>query len=298
MFGEIIMQPPVAVTDTLRKIQFVSSTAGYILTATSGVFKTMDAGVTWLQYTTGFDTQGLKNMYFSQNGTGSIVGAAGLLLTSGDGGVTWDRQLTATTKGLNTVYYSADGMGILGGDNGTILQALPALSLVVSGGLVTLPLGASAYEVALNRVNTQNIITPMTTVLGETPEAELRRGLDSKLYVNQLPPLGIQFTSGGLGGLTVNINLNQSGSGILRAAKLPQNHRHTIKLFDINALTAAIKYRTVRSISTEVIAANKKAQRPIITFDYSPKAQYIYYMQYTGNILATLGTANKSILRT
>lgn len=298
------------VNDQLRSVQFTSTNVGYALTAQNGVLKTVDGGTNWKAQTTGYDGQGLKSLHFSSGGTGYILGDNGLMLSSTDGGVRWTQQTTGTTNTLRSVAVTSSGTGFIGGDKGTILQAVPKLPdltgildpivgpvrppvvdpLPYPTLTVTYP---QAYVSKLKRMGNTNATELVKTYNDLSLETELRRGLNTSIYVNQLPPSpdrqnvfpGIALTNGGVLG----------GSNTLPA---PQNHKHSFKVFKLDPFTGKATYKGDRLVGIESVPAdvNARAKNGVITFDYTKGANYLYFVQRELSTIDYTATASPSQL--
>lgn len=103
-------------------IDFVSTSTGYIITATE-LLETQDAGATWLKKQN--ITSGSDMSFY--NTTGYIVGSGGYVLKSTDSGTTWNEISTGFTGTFNTVT-------IIDGNN-VILSTSNSIVKTTDGGL-------------------------------------------------------------------------------------------------------------------------------------------------------------------
>lgn len=153
---------PSGSTDWFQNVDFTDSNNGYACTmATGSIYKTTNAGLSWLQVATGFDplyslafinpttgyavglngsllkttnaginwnnvlnisNQQLLQIYFYNSTTGYIVGNNGVIYKTSNGGLNWTSQISNTTNSLATVHFADQNTGWSVGSNGTILK--------------------------------------------------------------------------------------------------------------------------------------------------------------------------------
>ena len=88
------------------------------------ILKTIDGGENWtslLDQPT-IEDNFLNNIHFTDINKGWVVGDAGTVLYTVDGGTTWIPQQSGTTNNLNNVFFTDFNNGWIIGDNGTILH--------------------------------------------------------------------------------------------------------------------------------------------------------------------------------
>ncbi len=61
-----------------------------------------------------------RGLYFADQNSGWAVGDSGIVLHTGDGGITWDRQASGTTEPLKCVFFAGTQKGWIGGGNNSI----------------------------------------------------------------------------------------------------------------------------------------------------------------------------------
>src|SRR5450759_3285876 len=75
----------------------------------------------WLQQTSP-TSAALYSAHFTDANTGWVVGDAGTILKTGNGGTTWTAQTSGTTKYLSSIHFTDANTGWAVGDAGTILK--------------------------------------------------------------------------------------------------------------------------------------------------------------------------------
>jgi photosystem II stability/assembly factor-like uncharacterized protein len=124
----------VGTTDAINDIYFRSKDDGYLL-ASNSIFGTTDAGETWREVRA-FQTRDfggaapeLYSIRFSGKRNGWVVGsvsrrdviAGSLIIHTGDGGASWERQLAPVREELIHLDFVSDDKGWVVGGSGTIL---------------------------------------------------------------------------------------------------------------------------------------------------------------------------------
>lgn len=150
-----------------RSVYFPSNSTGYAVGGyefgSSGViYKTTDAGETWVQQ--GIVNKDLNSVHFWDNNTGYTVGEDGIILKTTNGSSVWNTQVSSTTNDLNSVYFTRSNLGFTAGTSGSVQKTLnggifgPPFAI---SGRVTFPNGqpvtkgivkALRYDPALNAV--------------------------------------------------------------------------------------------------------------------------------------------------
>jgi len=77
----------------------------------------------WSQQYSGLTNQ-LNSVYFSDNFNGCIVGEAGKILYTANGGVAWNQGISGVTTSLNAVYFTNNLEGWAVGNSGKIIHSL------------------------------------------------------------------------------------------------------------------------------------------------------------------------------
>ena len=120
--------PVVAAVNNVGQVRALNEGATLIVAAVGGVSDTAlvavypDTG--WIVQTSNA-SEDLRGVHFRPNGRdGWVVGDAGLILTTEDGGQTWFRRI-ASTWSLNAVWFRDDVNGYAVGNGGTVLYTVP-----------------------------------------------------------------------------------------------------------------------------------------------------------------------------
>lgn len=98
-------------------IDFVSPLTGFVAGTNGTVLKTTDAGVTWVQKSTGF-THLLWDMDFVDSLYGWISGTGERIIATTDGGETWNLQLSAGGLGTYGISFVNRLNGVAAGSSG------------------------------------------------------------------------------------------------------------------------------------------------------------------------------------
>ena len=87
---------------TLRDVEFVSPSIGWIVGEGGTILHTTDAGANWVPQVAG--TSNILNAVdFLDENNGWAVGESGTIIHTNDGGATWQRQPSGTIQTLNDV---------------------------------------------------------------------------------------------------------------------------------------------------------------------------------------------------
>ncbi len=114
----------IAVGAGLYDVDFpVDCMTGYAVGSTGDIFKTTDAGATWINVQNPAYTDRLNRVHFPVNAsTGWAVGESGRIVITVDGGTNWTAQTSGVSVSLRSVYFVDDQTGYVGGTFGTILK--------------------------------------------------------------------------------------------------------------------------------------------------------------------------------
>ncbi len=119
----------------INSIYFPSSNIGYAAGMTIGigavVYKTIDAGLTWILHVTQ-QSNPLYSIYFTSNNIGFAVGGNGLssgtVIKTTDGGSNWSLA-TSQTATFNSVFFPNANNGYAVGTNGTIIKYIDSTTV-------------------------------------------------------------------------------------------------------------------------------------------------------------------------
>lgn len=125
---------PSAVTKTTR-LNFVNANTGYLIA--NAIYKTSDAGITWVQKTTTFDVSVFYSLAFLNSSTGYFCQAGNITFKTTNGGDNW-QLLTSNTGGYCMKFLN---------DNTGFLASNRYVSKTTNGGIdfTTFDLGDTAY---------------------------------------------------------------------------------------------------------------------------------------------------------
>lgn len=101
-------------------LHFPDTAQGYICGENGKLFKTEDAGLTWLEIQTGLDDY-LKKVYFTDSNTGFLINSQNQLLRTSDGGATW---MIADLSGAQVcdIQFTGPAKGFVCGPSGALLM--------------------------------------------------------------------------------------------------------------------------------------------------------------------------------
>jgi photosystem II stability/assembly factor-like uncharacterized protein len=100
----------------LMSVCFPDENTGYAVGST--LCKTTDGGETW----TNLNTSGFHSFFFIDANIGYLIGGAGSIVKTTNGGIDWVSQISGTTYNLNSVFFSDPNTGYIVGDEGIILK--------------------------------------------------------------------------------------------------------------------------------------------------------------------------------
>ncbi len=107
----------VGTTDRLRRMHFISKTAGWVVGSEGIIFKTIDGGKTWQSLDSGVDTS-LYGVFFIDDNNGFVVGDDDHVLKTTDGGETWETTVLTTGEDFRGVGFIDTNKGwVVGKDN-------------------------------------------------------------------------------------------------------------------------------------------------------------------------------------
>jgi hypothetical protein len=104
---------------TLRGINFISTTNGWVVGSNGTLLKTTDGGTNWNALTSG-TTNDLYDVQFTDANTGWVVGENGTIRKTTNGGTSWTAQTSGTTQDLYGLYFVDANTGWAVGNNGVI----------------------------------------------------------------------------------------------------------------------------------------------------------------------------------
>lgn len=118
---------PSALDIDFRSIDFPSATTGYVVGGyeygSSGVvYKSTDAGETWMQW--GIVNKDLNATHFWTNDIGYAVGEEGTILKTTNGSIVWNTQVSSSNKELNAVYFLKSNLGFTAGASGSVQKTI------------------------------------------------------------------------------------------------------------------------------------------------------------------------------
>jgi photosystem II stability/assembly factor-like uncharacterized protein len=87
---------------------------GWTVGAYGAIFKTTNAGISWLPQNSGVSTF-MRAVYFVNRNIGWAVGSSGRILKTTNGGLSWDQQFSSNTNNLYCLYFADSLNGWAGG---------------------------------------------------------------------------------------------------------------------------------------------------------------------------------------
>jgi photosystem II stability/assembly factor-like uncharacterized protein len=127
----------------LRSIHVLDGTRGFVAGDNGTLYSTKDAGRTWISVKLP-STENLREIAFVGE-SGWIAAHGGVILHSGDGGVTWTLQSSGTKISLEGIFFRDARHGWAVGWNGTIVRT-------IDGGLKWEPIRSPAAMRSLSAV--------------------------------------------------------------------------------------------------------------------------------------------------
>jgi hypothetical protein len=128
--GQTWEKVAISASDRFVRLRFFNASFGYALTSYC-LYKTWDAGNTWIADSVIGRTSYLLDMNFINPDTGYIVGALGQILRTTDGGKSWSKQESGTHFDLTSVCFPSPGKVFVTGYFSVILSGdnTPGLGL-------------------------------------------------------------------------------------------------------------------------------------------------------------------------
>lgn len=97
-------------------IQFPTEQVGYIAGQNGMAYKSIDAGISWTQLSTGV-TENLNSVFFINELEGYIVGNSGAMISTIDGGQNWTIEDSGTNLDILSFYFNENGQGLFATKN-------------------------------------------------------------------------------------------------------------------------------------------------------------------------------------
>lgn len=113
---------------SLRDIHFVTDSIGYAVGNIGKVVKTVDAGNTWIDFTTASLSGNLRAVYFLNPDTGFVgrTNTTGAMFKTENGGLTWSQVFGYGGQGCYTIKFLNDTLGYAGAYNSRIFRTTNA----------------------------------------------------------------------------------------------------------------------------------------------------------------------------
>ena len=99
------LQNPSPQGKSLRSVEFINSTTGWIVGEDGIILKTTNGGIIWTSQASGTSSW-LFGISFIDENNGWAVGGDGLIIRTTNGGIIWNPQVSPTTQSLREVYFS------------------------------------------------------------------------------------------------------------------------------------------------------------------------------------------------
>jgi photosystem II stability/assembly factor-like uncharacterized protein len=175
--GNTWTQKPSGTSEDLHAVSFGNSRYGWIVISGSGnVLRTSDYGNSWTQLT--IVTTELTDVCFTDSANGTVVGDAGTIQRTTDGGDTWAPQISGITTDLSAVSFSDQYNGTVVGEEGVILRT-------INGGVTFIEekeINAFPTNYTLTQ-NYPNPFNPSTKIRYTIPSVETRDRVSVQLKV-------------------------------------------------------------------------------------------------------------------
>lgn len=110
-------------TGVLQSVNFTDPDNGWIVGGEpSVVLSTQDGGNNWIEHAIVDTSLDLNSIHFANQNSGWIVGKSGTILHTTDAGVSWNAQVSGTSRTLKDVYFIDSQTGWIVGGSGEILH--------------------------------------------------------------------------------------------------------------------------------------------------------------------------------
>ena len=139
-----------------ESIRFLGAYNGYVVGSDGTLLKTSNSGANWYPLSSGV-TSTLYDLILLNSTTGWIVGADGVVLKSSDGGANWFQQTTNTTNSINAISIVNSLTGYVVGNGGIILKS-------TNGGGPPIGVKSISNEIPANYQLLQNYPNPFNPV--------------------------------------------------------------------------------------------------------------------------------------
>jgi hypothetical protein len=114
---------PLVTSSHLFAVFFLDAQLGWIVGNQGRIFKTTNAGATWLPQTSGSPVRSaLYAVHFVDPQLGFASGSGGVVLRTTDGGETWNQLTSVTSSILYAIRFATRDIGWVVGGEGTILR--------------------------------------------------------------------------------------------------------------------------------------------------------------------------------
>jgi photosystem II stability/assembly factor-like uncharacterized protein len=113
----------------MNGVCFVNSSTGYTCSADGKIYKSVNAGVNWVQQYSA--AQSLNSISFKDDINGVCVGNSGVIIETTNGGASWQAVTSGTTRNLLKTKYFSSGY-ITVGEYGTLLSKSLSITSVNS----------------------------------------------------------------------------------------------------------------------------------------------------------------------
>jgi photosystem II stability/assembly factor-like uncharacterized protein len=108
------------------KIRFINDSTGFIICKdtleNTVILKTSNYGYDWSEKMV-LDNTVFRDIYFTSDSVGFVIGDNGLILNTADYGETWQTINSNTGNNLYAIDFSNESVGYIAGENGTILKS-------------------------------------------------------------------------------------------------------------------------------------------------------------------------------
>ena len=161
-------------SSSTTKIKFINDSTGFIICKDSAdravILKTIDFGVSWTEKKVA-NNQTFKDIHFTSDQVGYVVGTSGQILETEDLGENWTIITSNVTTDLNSIDFSNSNEGYIVGNNGVLLKTTDAgLTWTTESYTNTADLryvrafsNGDVFVHDVNRNLYSNIVNPLTT---------------------------------------------------------------------------------------------------------------------------------------